>query len=93
MERPSAETFPVQLIRSMRRLDQLGKSLLVVRIDPEQFKTGEQRKDNKTIGIWWSGAEENGDLMLLLAYLLTKSKDWMLSNAFSTVKFCSIPCT
>ena len=73
---PSAETFPLPLIRSMRRLDQLGKSLLVVRIDPDQFKTGENRKDNKTIGIWWSGAEENGDMMLLLAYLLTKSKDW-----------------
>jgi hypothetical protein len=32
--------------------------------------------DHETIDIWWGGLERNGDLMLLLAYLITSSDTW-----------------
>ncbi|MEE2751502.1 MAG: Na-K-Cl cotransporter [Myxococcota bacterium] len=60
----------VSTVRIMRKLDQLGKSLLIMRL-----KEGNLPKPRR-IDLWWSGREDNGDLMLLLAYLLTLGKDW-----------------
>lgn len=67
---PSAEEFPLELLYSMRRLDRLGKSILVLRL------LGRQKNEPRQLGIWWSGAKDNGDLMLLLAYLLSQSREW-----------------
>jgi solute carrier family 12 (potassium/chloride transporter), member 4/6 len=71
---PSTEEFPVDLTKSMRRLDRLGKSLLIVRMQKANYT-----KD-PTIDVWWSGAKDNGDLMLLLAYLLTLDYAWQSSE-------------
>ncbi len=32
--------------------------------------------DNQTIDIWWGGLGRNGELMILLAYLITSSEEW-----------------
>lgn len=60
----------VSTVRIMRKLDELGKSLLLLRL-----KEGALPK-HRRIDLWWSGREDNGDLMLLLAYLLTLGKGW-----------------
>jgi potassium/chloride transporter 4/5/6 len=57
-------------VRTMRKLNQLGKSLLLLRL-----KAGPLPK-HRRIDLWWSGRQNNGDLMLLLAYLLTLGKGW-----------------
>ena len=33
-------------------------------------------KTYRQIHIWWGGLKQNGDLMLLLAYLLTRNPEW-----------------
>ncbi len=47
-----------------------GKNLLLVRF------TDQLPESCKRIDIWWGGRENNGDLMLLLAYLLQLNRQW-----------------
>ena len=59
------------LLRVLRDLADLGKSVLFLHVDePRGF--GEQ----KTIHVWWGGRGGNGDLMLLLAHLAHLHRDW-----------------
>lgn len=67
---PSATQFPLNAAALMRTLDQLGKSVLVARLK------GFQNSESRSIDIWWSGTQENGDLMLLLSHLLVQSQRW-----------------
>jgi potassium/chloride transporter 4/5/6 len=71
---PRTEQFPEAVTRSMRRFDALDKSLLVVSMDTEP------KMRIRTIDVWWSGQEDNGDLMLLLAHLLSRSEGWRRST-------------
>ena len=59
------------LLGTVRRLDGLGKCTLI-------YRASEATKKQKTprILVWWKGREHNGDLMLLLAHLLKRSKGW-----------------
>jgi len=61
-------------IRVMRRLEHLNKSFIIGRISPKYILRRESVK--RTIHIWWGGLQRNGDLMLLLAYLLTRNAEW-----------------
>jgi amino acid transporter len=70
--------FPPSALRVMRRLEQLGLSLLVVRL------AGDEAEGFHRIDVWWSGREDNGDLMLLLAHLLTQNRKWR--RAVVTIK-------
>lgn len=63
-----------EFLRVMRRLEQLNKSLIIGRIHPRHLYPRESRR--RIIHIWWGGLQRNGDLMLLLAYLLTRNTDW-----------------
>ncbi len=57
-----------------RRLESLKKSVVIGRINPQHiFPT---RKSARQIHVWWGGLKQNGDLMLLLAYLLTRNPEW-----------------
>lgn len=67
---PDSDEFTVPLVRVMRRLDRLGKSLLLARLADRELP-----KDT-SISIWWAGKENNGDLMLLLAHLLRQNTGW-----------------
>lgn len=64
-----ARFFPV-----MRKLERLGKSLVIARTNPGHIFP--LKGTAPTIHVWWGGLQRNGDLMLLLAYLLTQNSDW-----------------
>lgn len=56
-----------------RSLQRLNKSLLIGHISRMQVaREGERRE----IHIWWGGLQRNGDLILMLAYLLTRNPQW-----------------
>jgi len=69
-----ADSLAVMLRRS-RHLSKLQKCTLVHRCrDDAPHVAG--FLDKPVIMVWWKGLDINGDLMLLLAYLLTRSPDW-----------------
>ncbi|HSG98901.1 MAG TPA: hypothetical protein VLB27_02560, partial [candidate division Zixibacteria bacterium] len=57
-----------------RKLEKIDKSVVIGKIDPERPRRpyGGARE----IHVWWGGLKQNGDLMLLLAYLLTRNSEW-----------------
>ena len=59
------------LLSVLRDLADLHKSVLFLKVHPEQ---GFGRQ--KTIHVWWGGRGGNGDLMLLLAHLIARHRDW-----------------
>ena len=61
----------VLLLSVLRDLADLHKSVLFLKVDPDQ---GFGR--HRTIHVWWGGRGGNGDLMLLLAHLITRHRDW-----------------
>ena len=61
----------VKLLHLLRELADLGKSVLFLRAD-EEAGFGQRR----TIDVWWGGRGGNGDLMLLLAHLVHRHRDW-----------------
>ena len=54
------------ILRIMRPISSIGKSTIIAKLD-WAHEPGQQ----KNIDIWWRGLQNNGDLMLLLAYLST----------------------
>jgi len=60
-------------LRSLRAFSRLGKSLVIGRIDTDRFEVD---RDGREIHVWWGGLQRNGDLMLLLAYLLSRNVEW-----------------
>jgi len=63
-----------EFLRAMRRLERLKKSLIIGRIQPRYIFPREGV--SRVIHIWWGGLQRNGDLMLLLAHLLTQNPFW-----------------
>lgn len=62
----------INQLRIIRELSYIGKNIILAKFnDPDAWKQQHQRID-----IWWSGRENNGDLMLILAYMLTLNTDW-----------------
>ncbi|MFH0777522.1 MAG: Na-K-Cl cotransporter [Candidatus Eisenbacteria bacterium] len=63
-----------EFLRAMRRLERVNKSFLIGRIQTcaPCLREGVRR----TVHVWWGGLQRNGDLMLLLAFLLTRNADW-----------------
>ncbi|MEZ4599932.1 MAG: hypothetical protein R2940_09090 [Syntrophotaleaceae bacterium] len=60
-------------LRVIRPLSRLNQSLLIGRAEPlAPLREGRRR----TIHIWWGGLQRNGDLMLLLAYLISRNAEW-----------------
>ncbi|OEU61220.1 MAG: hypothetical protein BA870_00860 [Desulfuromonadales bacterium C00003094] len=60
-------------LRVIRPLSRLNQSLVIGRAEPlAPLREGQQR----TIDVWWGGLQRNGDLMLLLAYLLSGNVEW-----------------
>jgi len=64
----------VEFLQVMGRLERVNKSFIIGRIQPgyEVHAAGRER----TVHVWWGGLQRNGDLMLLLAYLLTRNSSW-----------------
>jgi amino acid transporter len=55
----------------LRELYEQEKSILVLNI-PEEKAFGRQKR----ITIWWGGMENNGNLMLLIAHILSRNPGW-----------------
>jgi hypothetical protein len=62
-----------RVLRSLRAFSQLGKSLILGRIDSSPLTVV---PEDREIHVWWGGLQRNGDLMLLLAYLLSRNAEW-----------------
>ncbi len=63
----------MHFLRVIRHLKRLGISLIIGRLQPlALLREGKRR----TIHIWWGGLQRNGDLMLLLSFLLTRNVEW-----------------
>ncbi len=68
----NAESNAKQL-RIIRDLAIAGKNIILARFnDHEAWKDPHHR----IIDIWWSGHENNGDLMLILAFMLRLNREW-----------------
>jgi len=65
----------VTILRILRKVSRLNKSMLICRI--ERFPRLPRRPE---IVIWWGGKQRNGDMMLLLAHLLTLNPEWFHSR-------------
>ncbi|MBN1916714.1 MAG: amino acid permease [Verrucomicrobia bacterium] len=62
--------------RIMRRAARLRKSMLICRLPGPDKLVELDEKRRKRIDIWWRGKQHNGDMMLLLAHLLTLNAEW-----------------
>ncbi len=67
---PEDGGFMVPAMRVMRRLGHLNKSLVIVKLD--QGPLPKRRR----IDVWWSGRQDNGDLMLLLVHAMLETPRW-----------------
>jgi hypothetical protein len=61
----------VEELKIINDLANSGKNILIAHI-PKDFS----QKPNKRIDVWWRGQDNNGDLMLLLSYLITLNRKW-----------------
>jgi hypothetical protein len=59
------------ILRIMRAISKTGKSTIISRL-----KWAHEPGQEKQVHIWWRGLKNNGDLMLLLAYLLSLNTEW-----------------
>ncbi len=59
------------LLRITRALSRAGRCTIIARLN-WKLRPGQE----KQIDIWWGGLQRNGDLMLLLAWLLTLNPVW-----------------
>ncbi len=64
----------VDFLVTARRLERIRKSMVIGKINPQHMFP--VRKTTRQIHVWWGGLRQNGDLMLLLAYLLTRNPEW-----------------
>ena len=78
---PSEQRGLERALRSLRSFSQLGKSLIIGRIDTRRLPLA---PEDREIHVWWGGLQRNGDLMLLLAYLLSRNADWRGSQLVVT---------
>jgi len=71
---PKDRELFADFLRVMRRMERLAKSFIIGRIKPRYLYPREGVE--RTIHVWWGGLQRNGDLMLLLAYLLCQNGEW-----------------
>jgi amino acid transporter len=62
-------------LRIMRQVSLIGKSTIISRIRPLSWKGRPERID-----VWWGGRQNNGDMLLLLAYLVSLNPEWRRSE-------------
>lgn len=76
---PHTSSGVERLFGLVRRLDRLEKCSIIVKpgITPPVPDPNERSPE---ILVWWKGREHNGDLMLLLAHLLSVSEGWQRAH-------------
>jgi solute carrier family 12 (potassium/chloride transporter), member 4/6 len=73
------DTYLPKYLSIMRKISVLKKSFIIGKC-PLDLKMNKMIGKRKTIHIWWGGLQRNGDLMLLLAHLMTSSNLWKNSD-------------
>lgn len=70
-------------LETIQEIAKLNKNILLL-----HFNKSFSEINNKRIDIWWGGRESNGDLMLLLSYLIRINSNWQKTtiNIFSATK-------
>ncbi len=63
-----------RILSTLHTLEKLKKSVLIGRIHPRSLFP--KALDKREIHVWWGGLQQNSDLMLLLAHLLTRNPEW-----------------
>lgn len=63
----------VEFLRAVNALERVNKSVLIGRVQAGLIPRGD---DERVIHVWWGGLQRNGDLMLLLAHLITRNPEW-----------------
>jgi hypothetical protein len=58
-------------LRIMREVSLIGKSTIICRVLPQSWEARPRRID-----VWWGGMQNNGDMLLLLAYLVSLNAEW-----------------
>jgi hypothetical protein len=58
-------------LRIMRQAALMGKSTVICRVRQRSWRTSPQRID-----VWWGGLQNNGDMLLLFAYLVSVNAEW-----------------
>ncbi len=71
---PKNRELLVEFLRVMHRLEHLKKSLIIGRAQSGHYSSKDSA--HRKILVWWRGMQYNGDLMLLLAYLLKRNPEW-----------------
>jgi len=67
----------INQLKIIRNLGELGKNIILARFNNhEAWKNATYQQ----IDIWWGGRENNGDLMLILAYMLKLNPEWKQSH-------------
>ncbi|MCG2589457.1 hypothetical protein [Rhodohalobacter sulfatireducens] len=67
------EDANVNQLKIIRQLASEGKNIVLAKFnDHKAWK----EKNHQRIDIWWGGRDNNGDLMLILAYMLKLNKEW-----------------
>jgi hypothetical protein len=73
----------IQELQIINDMASMGKNVLIAQI-PKPFS----KSSSKRIDIWWRGQGTNGDLMLLLSYLIRLNEKWRkaMINIFSVTQ-------
>ena len=58
---------------------QAKRNVIICRAQPEAMENSTRRR-RKQIDVWWGGLQDNGGLMMILAYLLRTSGQWRSAN-------------
>jgi hypothetical protein len=76
----STKEGKIKELQIVNDLAATGKNILIGRINKPFTES-----NNKRIDIWWRGKDRNGDLMLLLSYLIQLNRKWnkAIINIFS----------
>ena len=67
----------INQLRMMRALSNINKNTIIIRLN-----WAHEPGRSKRIDLWWRGKQRNGDLMLLLAYLLSLNAEWRDAKIF-----------
>ncbi|MCK4547719.1 MAG: amino acid permease [Candidatus Eisenbacteria sp.] len=71
---PKRQDRLIEFLQVMRRLQKINKSFVLGKVDSGRFCTPEHTPCE--IHVWWGGLQQNSDLMILLAWLLTRNSSW-----------------
>lgn len=63
----------INQLKIIRDLGLVHKNILLVKFNTQE---NWKEKQHHRIDIWWGGRENNGDLMLILAYMLKLNREW-----------------